>query len=311
MTVAPDLYDGRVAMCPWWARAYRRYKQGTPHHRGKRTVLRLLHRVGVRRGEPFAWRMKNDAVLAISPVEGFKPWSVGWTCFEQEEWEPHVERLLRRLLRPGDVALDVGANLGYFSAVMAQCVGQSGRVFSLEPVPATFRLLDLCARLNAFSQMTPLRTALGAAPGSAQIRYDPSAAGQASIHQNGTAGEMESVDVQIVRLDDLIAQGTLLPPRLIKVDVEGHERDVFLGAVQTLRKHQPLIIFEYNTSAAARAGWTLSDVARLLESCGGYRLYQIDAGLEPIDAAGFAIDPGRFVDLLATSRDLDTLRTVV
>src|SRR5687767_3530302 len=109
---------------PWWARLYFNYASMAPSHRGKSWALRQLLRHGQRRGEPFLWRMLNGNFLAISPGEGDAPWSVGWTCFLQRTWEPHVERLLNVLLRPGDAVMDIGANIGYFSTTMACAVGK-------------------------------------------------------------------------------------------------------------------------------------------------------------------------------------------
>src|SRR4051794_14871283 len=82
-----------------------------------------------------------------------RTWSVGWTCFQARVWEPHVERALNRLLGRGDVGYDIGANLGYFSAVMARAVAPTGVVVSLEPVAETFARLVLCRELNAMPHM--------------------------------------------------------------------------------------------------------------------------------------------------------------
>jgi len=63
-----------------------------PDHRGKRPVLRALHEVGVRSGKPFACQMRNGSWLAIRPEEGLLvSETVGWTCFRERVWDPHVE----------------------------------------------------------------------------------------------------------------------------------------------------------------------------------------------------------------------------
>ena len=117
--------------------------------------------------------MRNGAWLAIRPEEGLvSNESVGWTCFMQRRWDPHVEACVRAILRPGQTAIDVGANLGYFTAVLAQCVGPAGRVWSFEPVPETYELQELCRSLNGYAHVTLMRLALGAASGSSEITYD-------------------------------------------------------------------------------------------------------------------------------------------
>lgn len=173
-----------VALSPLWARAYLGYERRVPNHPGKRTLLRLFPWTVARvRPQAFGWRMDNGALLAISPLEGLAfAWTVGWTCFQTGRWEPHVERCIRQFLRPGDTAIDIGANLGYFTAVMAQSVGAGGRVWSFEPVPPTFDRLRLSASLNRFQQVIPLPLALGDSDGTAQIAFDPRFAGSASFH---------------------------------------------------------------------------------------------------------------------------------
>ncbi len=197
----------QCAIEPLWARIYWRYNKHMPNHRGKGRILRTLHKIGVRKDIPFIWRMKNGSSMAISPEEGFARWSVGWTCFESREWEPHIESFLARRIRPGSRVFDIGANLGYFSAVMAKAVGTSGRVWSFEPVPATVRQLQLCKEFNALEQMRIFPIALGGQNGSIKMHYIPSALGGASIHNHFADPEGKTVEVPIRRLDDLWKSG--------------------------------------------------------------------------------------------------------
>jgi FkbM family methyltransferase len=248
--------------------------------------------------------MRNGALLAISPLEGLAfAWTVGWTCFQTGRWEPHVERCIRELLRPGDTALDVGANLGYFTTVMAQCVGGHGKVWAFEPVPPTFDRLRLSISLNGFGQVTPLAVALGDADAAAQITFDPRFAGSASLHGDPGAPHSESHPVPVHRLDDLVASGTIGRPRLVKIDVEGHELAVVRGALQTLAASRPSIIFEYSQPLARHGGWTLAELGEIIASCGDYRFFEIgEDGLRAIpDLATYVPRPGGYgADLLAT-----------
>jgi FkbM family methyltransferase len=286
---------------PWWAQAYRRYKDGIPDHRGKGRLLALLRGVGVRQGKPFIWRAKNGALIAISPLD----LSVGWPCFEKGTWEPHVEACLRRLLKEGDVAIDVGANMGYFSAVMAQCVGSTGRVFAFEPVASTFRQLRLCQSLNEYAVLQPMQMALGAREGTLEIAFDPAFMGNASAYDRQSLSSGSSAAVELRMLDTLVADGTLPPPRLIKIDVEGYELDVLRGACRTLRDARPSIIFEVNSETAALAGWGFRDAAELLRSCAPYTFHFVarDGALEPIDPETYSVPENSYVDILATSNE--------
>ena len=64
-------------------------------------------------------------------------------------WEPDVQPI-KRLVKPGDFAIDLGANIGWYSHVLANLVGENGRVYSIEPIPDTFRLLSAVAAARRF-----------------------------------------------------------------------------------------------------------------------------------------------------------------
>lgn len=286
---------------PLWARASLAYERRVPNHRGKRTLRRVLHAVGGRRSRPFVWRMRNGALLAISPEERHEhPATVGWTCYESGEWEPHVERELRALLRPGDVALDVGANLGYFSAVMAQAVGRTGRVVACEPVPETYERLTLCRVLNRFEQLTPLRLALGAENGELELAWDPRLAGNASAYPRPDGGRPHRVTAPLRTLDSLVGAGEVPVPRVIKIDVEGHELAVFQGARETLAAARPALVFELNEPMSRQAGWTAGELAALLRGAAPYRFFLLTPeGRVPVELPAIAAGETGYSDVLA------------
>jgi FkbM family methyltransferase len=287
------------ARSPSWARLYQAYEARVPNHRGKRTLLRLALRGAARlRPQPFAWPMRNGTRLAIAPADGLGfQGTVGWTCFRTGEWDPHIERCVRSLLRPGDVALDIGANIGYVATVMAQSVGPAGRVVALEPVPGTWAQLRLAAQLNDFSWLTPLQLAVGSASGFVGIAVDPRNTGNASIHRSVPASG-GTVEVPVRRLDDLLAELAIGPPALIKIDVEGHELEVLRGGRNTIEAARPTIIFEYAVELAERAGWGPADAKELLA---GYDFLLLEEdGLKPIDLDRWVPSAGRYAyDLVA------------
>jgi FkbM family methyltransferase len=287
-------------MSPRWARLAYVYERSLPNHPGKRTVLRAAYRVADRYGRPFVWRMQNGALLALSPRELLHDFTVGWSCFHERVWEPHVEAALRRLLRPGDTAYDIGANIGYFSAVMADAVGPTGRVFAFEPVPETFERLDQCRELNGFSQLTPLKLAVGESDTSVEVAISRSSLGQASIYDQPNEVNPFFVRVAMRRLDDLLIGGDLSPPALIKMDVEGHELPVMQGARQLIAEHLPALIFELNAAMSRKAGWTSSQIAALLRECGEYRFFLLgEHPPRPLDLETLEMHGDTYVDVLA------------
>jgi FkbM family methyltransferase len=294
MTKVASLYD----MSPLWARLAFAYEHRIANHRGKRTILQALYRL--RAGRPLVWRMENGALLAIAPGELARPGTVGWSCFHNRRWEPHVERALGELLRPGDTAYDVGANLGYFSAVMAQRVGSQGRVFAFEPVAQTFELLTLCRVLNGFSQMKAFEIALGSSNGNVDLTFSPMSLGQASIHQRQDSVDLSRARVPVRRIDDLVESGELPPPHLIKIDVEGNELAVIEGALRLLAEHQPALVFELNAAMSHHAGWTGQELAARLREASDYRFFLLtDDGRRPVEPAELDLDSNTYLDVLA------------
>src|SRR5947208_3014753 len=167
---------------PLWLRMSCAYEAQFRNHVGKRTILRALFRTAALWGRPFVARMQNGILLAIAPAEALEPWSVGWSCFRSGVWEPHIERALNRFLRPGDVGYDIGANLGYFSAVMGRAVGPTGVVVSLEPVAeAAWVPSAIATSLTHFGQYRLFRLGEKATEAIDLARVEPSAQGYFAV----------------------------------------------------------------------------------------------------------------------------------
>lgn len=294
----------RYALSPRWARFSLAYERSFPNHPGKRSILHALYRFKGRGGRSFVWRMKNGALLAISPAEGLAPYAtVGWTCFQHGVWEPHVERALREVLRPGDTSYDVGANLGYFTSVMAQVVGSQGHVFAFEPVPETFSRLALCRELNGYSQLTPVQIAIGAANGEIELRFDPRLPGEASVHDQPNRVEPLRVSVRVRQLDALVQSREVSPPSLIKIDVEGEELAVLKGARRTLEEHRPALIFEFNVAMSKQAGWDGGELSAFLRSTAPYQFFLLgERERMPIELETLSLPENAYVDVLALTQ---------
>jgi FkbM family methyltransferase len=151
------------------------------------------------------------------------------------EWEPDLTRFIAGRLRNGDVFVDVGANIGYYSVLAAECVGPTGRVVAIEASPTVFA--DLRGHLSGNAVEGRVRAenkAAGAEPGTLSIYSGP-------VHNVGMSttlgkhgeGSVESI-VEAQPLWNLLSQDDVDAIRLIKIDVEGAEPDVVAGMIDLI-----------------------------------------------------------------------------
>src|SRR6202008_2152616 len=140
--------------------------------------------------------------------------------------------LLQRVLAPGDVFVDVGANIGYFTAVAAASVGRAGEVHAFEPVPRYFERLDALRRSNPEHRLHVYAEALGDAEGSAEIRVTRERNIGWKTLLPGLMRAEETGHTHTVRvrcLDHYLAERGVGRVALIKIDVEGYELPVLRG----------------------------------------------------------------------------------
>jgi len=149
-------------------------------------------------------------------------------------------------LRPGDVAIDVGANIGALTVPIARLVQPGGAVVAFEPQGAIFDILCNNLRLNGLVNANAFRRAVGSKTGVIRVPtldYErPDNFGGVTL---GSAGD----EVQLVTIDSL----ALPQLRLLKVDVEGMEHDVITGARATIERLRPAVYIENDRAEHSRA----------------------------------------------------------
>jgi FkbM family methyltransferase len=147
-------------------------------------------------------------------------------------WEPDITHWLREHLRPGDVVIDIGANIGYFSLLAASAVGPTGTVISFEPVPSIADMLEANARRNGLA-IVVRREVVSDKTGTAEIfRSAETNLGRSStLARSGSTSEGT---VPMVLASDALPEELWSRIRFIKVDVEGDEQRVLRGLVPVL-----------------------------------------------------------------------------
>ncbi|HVA49250.1 MAG TPA: FkbM family methyltransferase [Pirellulales bacterium] len=152
-------------------------------------------------------------------------------------WEPRLQTIMKRLLKLGDVAYDVGANYGIHTLLMARLVGAGGHVYGFEPHPEIHAACLENVRLNAFNNVDILKLALSDHEGDIPF---------STGHHDGAghvaaAEEEASMTVRCDTIDSLIAAGRLRPPQFLKVDIEGYAGAALAGAAGAFARHRPAL----------------------------------------------------------------------
>ena len=202
--------------------------------------------------------------------------------------DPDEIHWMRSVLKPGDVAIDVGAYKGGYTYWMRRAVGESGLVLCFEPQPSMAAYLKRCVRDFGWTNVAVEELALSSAEG-VRALYVPhrKASPGASLVGASLPTGSQGYQVRIGTLDRALEQWPReVPVRLIKCDVEGHELDVFLGARRTLETDRPFILFECEARHLAKH--SMADVFGYLEGLGyaGSFFY----GGERIDVGAFDVD---------------------
>jgi len=182
-----------------------------------------------------------------------------------------VENFLVHLLREGDVCLDVGANVGFYTLLSSALVGESGKVYSFEPTPRTFGILT--ANTAKKNNVTRINVALMETEGKRKLAdYGVEKSGLNAVVQSGDQHEDAEVgmrstvlSVEATTLDSYCSEHNIRPT-FMKIDTEGAEEMVLKGGHTTLAAHHPTLIIEVQREAP-------ENVVAFLAAL-GYQAYQ-------------------------------------
>jgi FkbM family methyltransferase len=179
-----------------------------------------------------------------------------------------VQRALAAKLSQGNSFCDIGANVGFFTIIAARLVGSSGRVYAFEPVPENIEILKKNIFLNSFSNVHVIEAAASDHSGTGELLLSHYSGGSALATGDSPPDLAGSQTVDLVSLDELVRNGTLAIPDVVKIDVEGAELEVLRGMKNTLVKHKPVLIYEIDDQAMSRLEQKQTACQEFLHSCG-------------------------------------------
>jgi FkbM family methyltransferase len=224
--------------------------------------------------------------------------AIGFSIVAGGVFDPCVTETLHRLIDPGDVVADVGANLGYMSSLAAARVGPAGRVLAFEPHPRAYELLERNVGrwrdVESAGAVELRRVALSDAAGEGELfsggtsEFDMAVASLGDEGGAPAGAGSEGIKVQLARLDEIPDLEQL---GVVKIDVEGHEANVLRGAGGLLESGAIRdVVFEDHDDYP-------SEATRVVEDA-GYELISLDNDLwglrlgAPADRGEVAAWPG-------------------
>lgn len=216
----------------------------------------------------------GDAVLPVlqGPGRGLR-WIVGASnhgCW-LGSYELRQTQILADQTDSGKVVYDIGAHVGWYSLIASRLVGDAGRVVAFEPHPPNLSYLRRHLQLNSVSNVTILPVAVAGCDGT--TGFLPGASRSTGRLAKPSA---DTRSVRTTSVDSLVEAGEAPPPDVIKIDVEGAEKDVLVGARHTLATKRPILFVSIHGRDARR------DCGELLRA-EGYRMHAI--GAEELDSA--------------------------
>jgi FkbM family methyltransferase len=206
---------------------------------------------------------------------------IGRTLFLNRVWERKNTQALRRWLKAGATVFDVGANIGYFTLVFAQAVGDTGRVYSFEPEPRLYDRARKNVELNGWlrDRVVIRNVALSDTEGKALMdSSDISNEGHSHIVAAAQGDLRGLVEVSTTTGDSAWQMVGCPELALVKIDVEGHELHVLRGCQQLLSEasRDTLVVIECRDDCLRDAGSTVSSIYSLMKRF-GFSAYRISA----------------------------------
>jgi FkbM family methyltransferase len=224
--------------------------------------------------------------LLMAEVEGFRFW---FNTGDREMgvlmgfglYEPQSVAFLKKLVKPGMKCLDIGAQTGFYTCLLAACVGDGGKIYAFEPMPSSCELLNRNIRENHFED---------------RVVIFPFAASNAPTHLEGSfvsnmyvVGDVPGADkvtMETIRIDDIVKDRV----DLIKMDVEGHEPAVVEGMRGLIMRDRPILLTEVGEYYLQTLSHTCAnDYLGLLLSL-GYNVFTLEDMETPLKSGDLNLD---------------------
>lgn len=208
------------------------------HPKGTERLLRFFYNPDKRSKKHFEALMDYEGGKIQINTGSF----IEWVIYFKGHYEPEVTKFIKSIIKPDSVSIDVGANIGLHAIEMAK----GKLVYAFEPNPLVCKRLKENLVLSKISNVEVAQLGLSNVKGSTSF-YVPLAdsphQGTSSVHATHIDAESEKIEIETDTLDNLFKEVKKLD--FIKIDVEGHDFSVILGAEKIIERLRPVIIFEF------------------------------------------------------------------
>ena len=188
---------------------------------------------------------------------------------------------LKQIIKKGDIVVDLGANIGYYTLILAQLVGKSGHVYAFEPEPSNFEILSKNVKENKHEHVTLVQKAIS--DKNSKIKLYVSKRNLASHRIFDAEDKRKSIEVDVTTLDEYF-QKFEKPVNFIKMDVEGAEGATILGASKIIEDSKNLVIMmEYFPKWIKKFGDIPEEILRSLVEK-KFKLFNINQKNKKLDS---------------------------
>lgn len=217
-------------------------------------------------------------------------------------WEPFETAVITKRVRPGDVVLDVGANIGYYTLLLSKLVGPTGHVFAFEPDPENFAFLTRNVAANKSANVTLVQKAVSNHTGPLQLYLDEENKGDHRTYDSHDGRTF--ITIEGVRLDDYFHDRTG-PIDFIKMDIQGAEAAAVSGMEAVLTRNARItLLSEFWPVGLQRFGIDPGKYLDLLKSH-GFTIYRMDEKRKDLKLANpsrllrtYRVDNEKYTNLL-------------
>lgn len=221
-------------------------------------------------------------------------------------YESFETEIFKKYVKSGDIVLDIGAHIGYYTLIAARIVGDAGRVISFEPEPENFSLLKKNVEANGYKNVSVSQKAVSNQTGGGSAFFIPNRGAGVFLYQkHWLTDNPKEMKIETVKVDDYLQSQGIKAVNFIKMDVEGYEDKAVAGMESVLKSGKPLtMLCEFSADTMARNGADpLKHLLNLRDA--GSEIYSLDEGTKKLEKLGgnlSALDMNNITNLLCVRK---------